>query len=63
MVDAEFVIPENAGILIDSITDSKIHFVPFNPVVTKYSRLLLIGSGVNDPGTQLTRAELTYVRI
>ncbi len=59
----EFVIPANAISLFESITDSDIHIVAFNPVVTKYARLLLTGSGVNDPGTQLTRAELTYVRI
>jgi len=62
-VDSNFVVPENAGTLIEKIEDSFIHFVAFNPVVTKYSRLLLTGSGINDPGTQLTRAELTYVRI
>jgi len=61
--DPEFVVPEKAGVLIEKIEDSDIHFVAFNPVVTRFSRLLLTGSGVNDAGTQLTRAELTYVRI
>lgn len=61
--DAGFAVPENVDPLFTSITDSKIHLIAFNPVVTKYARLLLTGSGVNDPGTQLTRAELTYVRI
>ncbi len=59
----DFVIPQNSLPLFESVTDGLIHIVAFNPVVTKYARLLLTGSGVNDPGTQLTRAELTYVRI
>lgn len=61
--DAGFAVPENVDPLFESITDGLIHLVAFNPVVTKYARLLLTGFGVNDPGTQLTRAELTYVRI
>jgi hypothetical protein len=62
-VDANFVIPENLNQLADSITDTAIHIIAFNPVVTRYARLLLTGGATNDASTQLVKAELTYVRV
>lgn len=60
--DANYVIPEGVNPII-TISDSLVHIIAFNPVVTKYTRLLLTGLGTNDPGTQLVRAEMTYVRV
>lgn len=59
--DAEFVVPDGVESLV-TITDNVIHVVAFNPVVTRFARLILTGQGANDAGTQLVRAEMMYAR-
>ena len=60
--DPNYVLPENADPVV-IVNDTLVHIVAFSPVVTRFTRLLLTGTGANDASTQLIKGELTYARI
>lgn len=62
LADPNYVLPETADPII-IVNDTEVHIVAFSPVVTRFTRLLLTGTGANDAGTQLIKAELTYARV
>ena len=53
--DANMVVPEGAGYLMENVGDKLVHVASYAPVVSNFLRVKISGTGANDASTVLER--------
>ena len=60
-ISTDMVIPQGKGYILENVGDKIVHVVSYTPVVSRFMRLKIAGTGANHASTTLTRMNVASV--